>query len=352
MNPSPEGYGSALLPQHQALLSASAISPEVARARGYVSVTEQSRLKAVGFSPVQRQVPGLLIPVHGVTGEVVGHEYRPDTPRVTDTGKVLKYEKPTGSSNHLDVPPAVLPVLGDPNVSLWITEGARKVDAAVTAGLACVGLAGVWGWRCTNGSGGKVALPDFHEIAWNDREVVVCFDSDVMTKSDVRKAIEGLRQLVFSVRRTHACVLPNDGDKVGLDDYLANGGTRESLGSLVVDRIPDDVVDRALPEREVPDVEPEDGHAPLDAVAQLLRRYVTADKHVLAVCAVWVVHAYAIDRVLHDAETDRGVSRAGVRQVDAARHDGILSRGPGVGRVDHARHARADVAEPDAGVPA
>src|SRR5215204_1222431 len=162
-------YGSRLLPQHQELLRGSAISPEVADARGYVSVTEQSRLKAAGFSNAQSgNVPGLLIPVHGVTGDVVGHEYRPDTSRVTDAGKVLKYEKPTGSSNHLDVPPAVLPVLGDPSVPLWITEGARKVDAAVTAGLACVGLAGVWGWRCTNENGGKVALPDFHELALND----------------------------------------------------------------------------------------------------------------------------------------------------------------------------------------
>jgi hypothetical protein len=125
---SPEGFGLRLLPQHQELLVASAISPEVAHARGYVSVTERARLEAVGFSPMQRQVPGLLIPVHGVTGEVVGHEYRPDTPRVTGAGKVVKYETPTGSRNRLDVPPAVLPVLGDPSVPLWITEGARKVD--------------------------------------------------------------------------------------------------------------------------------------------------------------------------------------------------------------------------------
>src|SRR5260370_20101754 len=105
------GFGLGLLEQHQELLRASAISPEVARARGYVSVTEKSRLETAGFSRVQRQVPGLLIPVCGVTGEVVGHEYRPDTPRVTDTGKVLKYEKPAGSAHHLDVPPAGPPAL-------------------------------------------------------------------------------------------------------------------------------------------------------------------------------------------------------------------------------------------------
>jgi hypothetical protein len=285
-----------LLPQHQALLAASAISPEVAAARDYTSVTEKSRLEAVGFSPVQRQVPGLLVPIHGVTGEVVGHEYRPDTPRVTDAGKVLKYEKPTGSRNHLDVPPTVLSVLGDPSVQLWFTEGARKTDSAVTAGLACVGLSGVWSWLCKNESGGKVALPDFLSVALNDREIVIAYDADVMTKDGVRKAIEGLRAFLFSRgARTRVCILPDPENKTGLDDFLANGGTKEALEALVRDSFPVDVVDQAIPEREVPDVEAEDGHGPLDATAQLLRRYVAAHKHVIHVCTAWVMHAYAID---------------------------------------------------------
>jgi Protein of unknown function (DUF3631)/Domain of unknown function (DUF3854) len=186
-------------------------------------------------------------------------------------------------------------MLGDPSVPLWITEGARKVDAAVTVGLACVGLMGVWGWRCTNQNGGKVVLPDFHEVALNDRTVVICFDSDLVSKPEVRKAVEAFRQFLFS-RGADAlvCILPNDNGKVGLDDFLANGGTRESLESLGRDTFPEDGVDRALPVREVPVVEPEDGHAPLDAAARLIRRYVEAHKHVIHVCAVWVLHAYAI----------------------------------------------------------
>ena len=58
------GYGASIFPQHAALLEASAISPEVARERGYVSVDTKSRLEGAGFSPYQRRVPGLLIPVH------------------------------------------------------------------------------------------------------------------------------------------------------------------------------------------------------------------------------------------------------------------------------------------------
>jgi hypothetical protein len=238
---SPGGYGMRLRPEHQELLRASAISPEVAQARGYTSVTEQSVLKGKGFSKPQCRVPALLIPIHGTTGEVVGYECRPNTPRMTDAGRVLKYEKPAGCSNRLDVPPAVLPALRDPSVQLFITEGARKVDAAVTAGLACVGLSGVYGWRYTDrDTGAKVALGDFEDVALNDREVVIAFDSDVMTKPEVRKALSRFRAFLESRgARTLVCVPPGDDGKVGLDDYLAAGGTRETLQSLAVPSLPD-----------------------------------------------------------------------------------------------------------------
>jgi hypothetical protein len=234
-------YGLAIFEQHQELLRASAISPEVARARGYVSVDTKTRLEPVRFSPVQRRVPGLLIPVHGVTGEVVAHEYRPDVPRVTDRGRTVKYEKPAGSRNRLDVPPAVLPALTDPSVPLWFTEGARKVDAAVSAGIACVGIAGVYGWRCTDrDTGGKVALGDFEAIALNGREVVLAFDSDVTTKPEVREALRRFRTFLESRgARVLLCVLPGSNGKVGLDDFLGTGGTREALQSLAVPRLPD-----------------------------------------------------------------------------------------------------------------
>src|SRR5439155_18971325 len=105
-----------LFPHHQELLGASAIAPDVARERGYVSVDTQRRLEVAGYSKTQCRVPGLLIPVRDVTGEVVGYEYRPDHPRVTDTGRVLKYEKPYGAVNHLDIPVRINGALNDPSV--------------------------------------------------------------------------------------------------------------------------------------------------------------------------------------------------------------------------------------------
>ena len=108
------GYGAAIFPQHAALLEASAISPEVARERGYVSVDTKKRLESAGFRNYQRQVPGLLIPVHDTTGAVATWQYRPDKPRVTKAGKTIKYETPAGKRLVLDIPPRVRAQLGDP----------------------------------------------------------------------------------------------------------------------------------------------------------------------------------------------------------------------------------------------
>jgi hypothetical protein len=122
-----------LLPQHAALLRASAIEPEVAAARGYRSVTSRAEATRLGFSEAQARVPALLLPVHDVTGQIRTHQLRPDEPRVGRGGKPIKYETPFGSTMVVDVPPTVRPLLGDPTVDLVITEGIRKGDAAVSA---------------------------------------------------------------------------------------------------------------------------------------------------------------------------------------------------------------------------
>src|SRR5262245_51177813 len=97
-------YGARLFPEHQALLKASAISVDVAVERGYVSVDTKVRLDQAGFSPGQRIVPGMLIPVYGVDGELRLHQYRPDTPRLAADGRERKYETATGSALSIDVP--------------------------------------------------------------------------------------------------------------------------------------------------------------------------------------------------------------------------------------------------------
>jgi len=189
--------GLVLLPQHARLLAASAIDPEVAAGRGYRSCTEKVVLRRYGFSAVQCRVPSLLTPIWGASGQIALHQARPDEPRVKH-GKPIKYETPRGSRMVLDVPPLVQPQLGDPQVPLWLTEGARKADAGVSKGLCCVALLGVWNWRGKNKQGGLTALADWESVALNDRVVYLAFDSDVMSKRPVYEALKRLKAFLES----------------------------------------------------------------------------------------------------------------------------------------------------------
>jgi hypothetical protein len=220
-------YSLSILPKHQALLSASAISPEVARERGYVSADMKAQMQRYGFADYQaRHVPALLLPLHRADGSVWGYQARPDKPRVTRAGSVIKYETVPGQRNGIDVPPGIRERLDDPAVPLLVTEGTRKADSAVSAGLACVALPGVWGWRGTNAKGGRLAVADWHDVALNGRRVVLAFDSDVTTKPKVHQALdEFVKYLATKGARTEYLHLPDGGDgKTGLDDYIAANG--------------------------------------------------------------------------------------------------------------------------------
>ena len=103
-----------LLPQ-PALLAASAISDEVAMARGYRSVEQRARLTELGFSSTQARVPALLIPIWNVQGEIALYQTRADDPRIVG-GKAVKYEIPAGSRMVLDVPPPCRNDLGNPRI--------------------------------------------------------------------------------------------------------------------------------------------------------------------------------------------------------------------------------------------
>lgn len=193
------------------------------------------RANPYGLSANQRIAPGLLIPVHGVDGSIVLHQFRPDQPRRNEKGKPVKYETPYGARMRVDVPSSARRHLGNPSVPLFITEGVRKADAAVSFGLCCIALLGVWNWRGRNEHGGKTALACFESFALNERLVYITYDSDVTTTPEVTLALQRFRRFLegrgASVRVLH---LPNgsNGAKVGLDDYLASGGTTAELVTL------------------------------------------------------------------------------------------------------------------------
>ena len=223
-----------LLPQHAALLTASAIADEIALARGYRSVEQKARLTELGFASTQARVPALLIPIWNVHGEIALYQTRADEPRIVD-GKAVRYETPLRSRMVLDVPPTCRRNLGNPGVPLFVTEGIRKDDAAASVDLCCVALLGVWNFRGSNEFGGTTALADWESIALKDRVVYLVFDSDVMTKISVYAALARLKAFLEG-RHAHVQLiyLPSGpgGAKVGLDDYLAAKHTVDDLLAL------------------------------------------------------------------------------------------------------------------------
>lgn len=224
-----------LAPEHRRqLIEGSGIDPEIVAERGYQTLTEPQELRALGFSKNQRRTPALLMPTYGPDGEPAGYQVRPDKPR-SDSNK---YETPYGSGVRLNVHPGMAEKVRDASVRLWITEGAKKIDAKATHGEAAISLQGVWCWRSKKQGG---PLPEWEQIPLVDREVLVAFDSDVTVKDSVQKALSALTLFLHERgARVQIVYLPDapDGSKQGVDDYLVNGGTVEEMVELAVEAQP------------------------------------------------------------------------------------------------------------------
>ena len=220
------------------LLEESGISPEIAAERGYRTV--RSRKELPGFKGYQRR-PGLLIPVLSPSG-AIGSRLRPNEPRRGKDGKPRKYEQPGKTPNMIDVHPRSVAALGDADTDLWVTEGEKKADSLTSLGLCAIALFGVWGF-CVKGTRAKQLLPCWDHVALKGRRVYLVFDSDVMEKENVQRAlgrlVEALKKRGADVRVVY---LPNgQEEKVGVDDYLVAGGTVAELRALARRFEPEDL---------------------------------------------------------------------------------------------------------------
>lgn len=212
--------------EHRAQLEASAIDASVIEERGYRSERSPHIIAQLEprFTKAQHRA-GLLIPAYRLgKPEPYAYTLRPDTPRTPGKGaKVIKYEHPKGIPACYDVLPRFRPALGDPAIELWITEGTKKADSLASHGIVAISLSGVYGWRGRNDDGGKLLLPDIEEVAWNGRRVVLAFDSDVIRKAQVQKALNRYRSILTGKEANVSLLhLPDRGDsKTGVDDFLA-----------------------------------------------------------------------------------------------------------------------------------
>jgi DNA polymerase-1 len=291
-----------LLAHHrERLAETSGISDGVSAGRGYYSVSSQDELRGRGFPrDIGRYLPGLVIPVYAVRhlepGELLepaGLLLRPDQSYTFRDGRVAKYLAPANQPSVLDVHPHARAWLFDAAVPLVVTEGIIKADAAVSVGLAAIGLGGVdGGWR------DGAPLPEWELVPLKGRTVLVAFDSDVTRKPSVRGALERLSgYLNRRGAQLEIVVLPPGphGQKVGLDDFLAgHRGSPYPIGLLLEHAVsPADVPDDehlaalpALPEGLT-------GADVLQAVDDLLDRYIHFPRYEERWAVVlWIAHTH------------------------------------------------------------
>ena len=210
------------------LVEGSGIHPDVVTRRGCRSVTG-AEARALGFADYQARA-GLLWPRWTLAGVQVGHLLKPDRPRTDDRGKTVKYEFPAGAPPAWDVHPDAQPLLRNPSVTVYFTEGMKKEDAAWSQGVLCVDIGSVWMFL-----NDRLVVPDLDEIDLAGRRCRVAFDSDVTRKPAVAEAL--LRFCAVLHRRGARVEVVSfdegaDGAKTGFDDYFVHGGTVPGLDRL------------------------------------------------------------------------------------------------------------------------
>lgn len=273
------------------LLTDSAIDPEVAMERGYLSLMrpkgegnydnspapgKNSRqfLQSLGFPgwAIKEDYffPGLWIPGWDVRGQRVPGQWKPNNPVPNKDGRRMKYASARGRAAYLDVHPrwtrdpdpdgrdvAAVPAIKNVNIPLYHTEGIKKADALTSRGICTVALSGVFNWRNEHG-----ALGDWEDVRIKGREHVICFDADTTEKLPVQQAMIRFGRWLKSkgAAKVEYLVVPamvNGIAVKGVDDYFAAGGTITELERAITDKPPriqsteDTFTDSALAERAV-----------------------------------------------------------------------------------------------------
>ncbi len=147
--------------------------------------------------------------------------------------KYLSPSKTKGFGNKPYIPISVLEICKDykPDKPIIFTEGEKKTACAVKHGIPTIGLSGVWNFKDSEND----LLPELHKLNFKHRKCFICFDSDITSKINVKRAELRLAVELYNCDAIPLCVrLPNEpnGDKNGLDDYLVRYGSESFLNLL------------------------------------------------------------------------------------------------------------------------
>jgi len=149
--------------------------------------------------------------------------------------KPKRYAQPRGTPPKAYLPTTVRwhEVSDNPSREVIITEGEFKAACACKLGFPTLGLGGVDAWRSRKR--GISLLPELEAFQWVGRVVYLCFDSDIVSKPEVRRALHGLaRELKRRGADVREVRLPalKGLEKVGADDFLLSKG-REAFQQLL-----------------------------------------------------------------------------------------------------------------------
>ena len=177
--------------------------------------------------------------VDPLTGEPThqGLQLKADNPRMGANGKPIKYESVYGMEGAPLFLDPCKEELSWPNIinsrsPIIITEGAKKAGAGLTIGCPTISLPGVSSCRKLDRLHSNLEI-----FCSPGRVFYLCFDNDVMTKHQVRKALIRLAGLLltFPIGNVHIVSLP-PGELKGMDDFIAKKG-KGAFNDLIHDAI-------------------------------------------------------------------------------------------------------------------
>lgn len=148
----------------------------------------------------------------------------------------VRYGQPRNTDVQAYLPPLMdwEAISKDPNTVIVITEGELKAACGCKHGIATIGLGGVWSFQSSKRLWSL--LPTLQAFTWKDRNVYICYDSDLSVKPDVIMARNKLSEELTSLgARVLICTLPTlpDMAKTGMDDYITVRGA-DSLKTEVL----------------------------------------------------------------------------------------------------------------------
>lgn len=146
----------------------------------------------------------------------------------------MKYAAPTGSENHLYIPPTLSEESLQATDQLLLTEGEKKALKGCQEGIQTVAVSGVWNWK---NSGREALCAGFDRLNLR-RPWVLVYDSDIPPDHEAYPAFRRLAKVLddHGATSVEIVTLPGgESEKVGMDDFLVEHSV-DDLQAVIEDR--------------------------------------------------------------------------------------------------------------------